>query len=102
MAAADQLSHTQMFPPYQKILYETLQWNRDQCRMHLCTLHTVVDKAGHKLCYHFTLSGLSCMNMQSHSITGVLSPRIHQSSSQWWAINGKLVSDHVRSFLEVV
>ena len=29
--------------------------------------------AGHKLCYHFTLSGLSCMNMQSHSITGVLS-----------------------------
>ena len=58
--------------------------------------------AGHKLCYHFTLSGLSCMNMQSHSIIGVLSHRIHQSSSQWWAINGKLMSDHVRSFLEVV
>ena len=25
--------------------------------------------AGHKLHYHFTLSGLCCMNMQSHSIT---------------------------------
>jgi len=25
--------------------------------------------AGHKLCYHFTLSDLSCMHMQSHSIT---------------------------------
>ena len=60
--------------------------------------------AGHELCYHCTLSGLSlsCMHTQSHSITGVLSHRIHQSSSQWWAINGKLVSYYVRSFLEVV
>ena len=48
------------------------------------------------------LSGLSCMHMQSHSITSVLSHRIHQSSSQWWAINGQLVWDHVRSFQEVV
>ena len=24
--------------------------------------------AGHKLCYHFILSDLSCMHMQSHSI----------------------------------
>ena len=45
---------------------------------------------------------IDLQNMQSHSITGVLSHRIHQSSSQWWAINRKLVSDHVRSFLEVV
>jgi len=58
--------------------------------------------AGHKLCYHCTLSGLSCMHMQTRSITGVLSHRTHQSSGQWWAINGKLVSDHVPSFLEVV
>ena len=58
--------------------------------------------AGHKVWYQIMLSGLSCMNMQSHSITGILSHRIHQSSSQWWAINRKLVSDHVRSFLEVV
>ena len=27
---------------------------------------------------------------------------IHQSTSQWWAINGKLASDHVQSFMEVV
>ena len=73
------------------------------------TLHALVHSsdegrqgAGHKLCYHFTLSGLSCMHMQSHSITGVLSHRIHHSTSQWWAINGKFVSDHVRSFMEVV
>jgi len=58
--------------------------------------------AGHELCYHCTLSGLSCMHMQSHSITGVLSHNIHQSSSKWWAIIGNFVSDHVPSFLEVV
>ena len=38
--------------------------------------------AGHELCYHCTLSGLSCMHMQSHSIVGLLRVRIHQSSSQ--------------------
>jgi len=58
--------------------------------------------AGHELCCHCTLSGLSCMHMQSHSIAGVLIHRIHQSSSQRWAIIGNLVSDHVQSFLEVV
>ena len=79
------------------------QWSRDA--MSYALVHSSDEGrqvAGHKLCYHFTLSGLSCMHMQSHSITGVLSHRIHLSTSQWWAINGKLVSDHVRSFMELV
>ena len=31
------------------------------------------------LCYHCMLSGLSCMHMQSQSVTGVLSHNIHHA-----------------------
>ena len=72
----------------------TCVWSDDVSR----TSSLCKQGAGHELRFHCTLA--QHVHVHVYSYHKPVNHRIHalaSTSSEWWAINGKLVSDHVRS-----